>query len=82
MYNPRRLADAEAIFSTIELKDNTIIVVLGASGDLAKKKTVSHTCLYRVAFITDTPCDSSPLCSALYVPSRYPRSNSATSNGY
>ena len=26
--------------STIELKDNTIIVVLGASGDLAKKKTV------------------------------------------
>lgn len=27
--------------STIELKDDTIIVVLGASGDLAKKKTVS-----------------------------------------
>lgn len=26
--------------SSIELKDNTIIVVLGASGDLAKKKTV------------------------------------------
>jgi glucose-6-phosphate 1-dehydrogenase len=26
--------------STIELKDDTIIVVLGASGDLAKKKTV------------------------------------------
>ena len=26
---------------TLELKDNTIIVVLGASGDLAKKKTVS-----------------------------------------
>lgn len=26
--------------STLELKDNTIIVVLGASGDLAKKKTV------------------------------------------
>lgn len=25
---------------TIELKDNTVIVVLGASGDLAKKKTV------------------------------------------
>ncbi len=25
--------------STIELKENTIIVVLGASGDLAKKKT-------------------------------------------
>jgi hypothetical protein len=24
----------------IELKDNTVIVVLGASGDLAKKKTV------------------------------------------
>jgi len=29
-----------ANFSTIELKDNTVIVVLGASGDLAKKKTV------------------------------------------
>lgn len=28
------------MLSTIELKDNTIIVVLGASGDLAKKKTV------------------------------------------
>lgn len=26
---------------TVELKDNTTIVVLGASGDLAKKKTVS-----------------------------------------
>lgn len=25
----------------MELKDNTIIVVLGASGDLAKKKTAS-----------------------------------------
>lgn len=28
--------------SAIELKDNTVIVVLGASGDLAKKKTVSR----------------------------------------
>lgn len=27
----------------MELKDNTVIVVLGASGDLAKKKTVSRT---------------------------------------
>jgi glucose-6-phosphate 1-dehydrogenase len=27
--------------SSVELKDNTVIVVLGASGDLAKKKTVS-----------------------------------------
>lgn len=27
--------------SSIELKDDTVIVVLGASGDLAKKKTVS-----------------------------------------
>lgn len=26
--------------SSLELKDNTVIVVLGASGDLAKKKTV------------------------------------------
>jgi glucose-6-phosphate 1-dehydrogenase len=31
---------ASFAFSTIELKDDTIIVVLGASGDLAKKKTV------------------------------------------
>lgn len=32
----------------MELKDNTVIIVLGASGDLAKKKTVSpnyHTSL-------------------------------------
>jgi glucose-6-phosphate 1-dehydrogenase len=27
------------VFRNIELKDNTVIVVLGASGDLAKKKT-------------------------------------------
>lgn len=27
--------------SSMELKDDTVIVVLGASGDLAKKKTVS-----------------------------------------
>jgi len=26
----------------MELKENTVIVVLGASGDLAKKKTVRH----------------------------------------
>lgn len=28
------------VFSTVELKDETVIIVLGASGDLAKKKTV------------------------------------------
>lgn len=28
---------------TLDLKDNTVIVVLGASGDLAKKKTVSNS---------------------------------------
>lgn len=28
------------VHSNIELRNNTIIVVLGASGDLAKKKTV------------------------------------------
>lgn len=28
------------LHSALELKDNTVIVVLGASGDLAKKKTV------------------------------------------
>lgn len=31
--------------SSIELKDNTVIIVLGASGDLAKKKTVRSTIL-------------------------------------
>ena len=29
------------VCSSMELKDDTVIVVLGASGDLAKKKTVS-----------------------------------------
>lgn len=33
-------ANACHLCSTTELKDNTVIVVLGASGDLAKKKTV------------------------------------------
>ena len=33
-------ADISCPTRNIELKDNTIIVVLGASGDLAKKKTV------------------------------------------
>jgi len=27
---------------SIELKENTVIIVLGASGDLAKKKTVGN----------------------------------------
>lgn len=31
----------DPLHSTAELKDDTVIVVLGASGDLAKKKTVS-----------------------------------------
>lgn len=31
----------KSLHSTIELKENTVIIVLGASGDLAKKKTVS-----------------------------------------
>lgn len=35
--------DANISDSTIELKDDTIIVVLGASGDLAKKKTVRRS---------------------------------------
>ena len=32
--------------SSIELKENTIIIVLGASGDLAKKKTVCREVLH------------------------------------
>ena len=34
-----RYADKHALIREIELKDNTIILVMGASGDLAKKKT-------------------------------------------
>jgi glucose-6-phosphate 1-dehydrogenase len=30
----------DVALSSLELKDDTVIVVLGASGDLAKKKTV------------------------------------------
>jgi hypothetical protein len=33
-------SDLGSTSSSIELKDDTVIVVLGASGDLAKKKTV------------------------------------------
>lgn len=40
-------------FSTIELKDDTIIVVLGASGDLAKKKTVRASPATPVGLKTD-----------------------------
>ena len=28
-----------------DIQDEVVIVVLGASGDLAKKKTVSHQCI-------------------------------------
>ncbi|KAH0240573.1 hypothetical protein KCU71_g24105, partial [Aureobasidium melanogenum] len=31
--------EVESNAGTMELKENTVIVVLGASGDLAKKKT-------------------------------------------
>ena len=50
--------------STIELKDNTVIVVLGASGDLAKKKTVRPPS----NLLPANPANfwsSSPLCLAL-----------------
>lgn len=47
--------------STLELKQNTVIVVLGASGDLAKKKTVSgaHIPKLHATHLADTlivPC--------------------------
>lgn len=62
--------------STIELKDDTVIVVLGASGDLAKKKTVrvslqfissddSLVCALLVSKLTRR--HSSPHSSVLYV---------------
>jgi len=37
-----KLRVTDAYDSPIELKEDTVIVVLGASGDLAKKKTVGH----------------------------------------
>jgi hypothetical protein len=36
----KRIANMASLNSSVELKDDTVIVVLGASGDLAKKKTV------------------------------------------
>ncbi|CRK30061.1 hypothetical protein BN1708_018413, partial [Verticillium longisporum] len=33
------MSELTSAASTLELKDNTVIIVLGASGDLAKKKT-------------------------------------------
>lgn len=38
----------DVLRSTMELKDDTVIIVLGASGDLAKKKTVSDDPLIHV----------------------------------
>ena len=38
------------LYSTIELKENTVVVVLGASGDLAKKKTVSSSTTFPFLF--------------------------------
>lgn len=35
----------------MELKDNTVIVVLGASGDLAKKKTVCNRPIYSFGIV-------------------------------
>lgn len=37
---PLSEANMASLNSSMELKDDTVIVVLGASGDLAKKKTV------------------------------------------
>lgn len=50
----------------MELKDNTVIVVLGASGDLAKKKTVSRAVYASPSAIADmlTIC-STRLCLVL-----------------
>lgn len=56
-------------FSTIELKDDTIIIVLGASGDLAKKKTVCASLVASVCALILTCSTSSPHYSVSYVPS-------------
>ena len=52
-------AEFEPSCSNMELKDNTVIVVLGASGDLAKKKTVGLARLLAYWQSTDG-CDSVP----------------------
>lgn len=49
----------------MELKENTVIVVLGASGDLAKKKTVSTcasqlTCTKALLTTCTVPCSLRP----------------------
>lgn len=54
-------------FSSIELKDDTIIVVLGASGDLAKKKTVCASPVAPVCTSILTRSTSSPHSSVSYV---------------
>lgn len=58
-------------FSTIELKDETIIVVLGASGDLAKKKTVCASLAASLCAMILTCSTSSLHSSASYVTSDY-----------
>ena len=47
----------------MELKDNTVIIVLGASGDLAKKKTVCSLPASRCVDNWLTTVSSIRLCS-------------------
>jgi len=47
----------------MELKDNTVIVVLGASGDLAKKKTVNALLRSQDSPNWLTMCNSTLPCS-------------------
>ena len=49
----------------MELKDNTVIVVLGASGDLAKKKTVWEFLMQAIGLLQLTSVYSSLLCLVL-----------------
>lgn len=49
----------------MELKDNTVIVVLGASGDLAKKKTVRASTFPSMRLNNVLTIYSSQPCSVL-----------------
>lgn len=54
------LANACEMDSELELKDNTVIVVLGASGDLAKKKTVRYSLFCRLMSYANSRFPSIP----------------------
>ena len=61
------IADLCSENRSVELKDNTVIVVLGASGDLAKKKTVHDSRNPTINLLGLTSVHSSLLSMVLWV---------------